>query len=93
MCPVVSGYESAYRASGADVSRTGSVRHRSGGIRTRVSFCFASLFWLVVFVSMSKVVFRIAAAGVTDFATADGWAVSPFSDSLGVVMWGRVWPA
>ena len=91
MCPVVSGYESAYRASGADVP--GSVRHRSGGIRTRVSFCFASLFWLVVFVSMSKVVFRIAAAGVTDFATADGWAVSPFSDSLGVVMWGRVWPA
>ena len=89
MCPVVSGYESAYRASGADVLRT----HRSGGIRTRVSFCFASLFRLVVFVSMSKVVFRIAAAGVTDFATADGWAVSPFSDSLGVVMWGRVWPA
>jgi len=89
MCPVVSGYESAYRASGADVLRT----HRSGGIRTRVSFCIASLYWVVVYVSRSKVVLRIAAAGVTDFATAYGWAVSPFSDSLGVVMWGRVWPA
>jgi len=93
MCPVVSGYESACRASGADVLRTGSVRHRSGGIRTRVSFCIASLYWVVVYVSRSKVVLRIAAAGVTDFATAYGWAVSPFSDSLGVVMWGRVWPA
>jgi len=93
MCLVVSGYESAYRASGADVLRTGSVRHRSGGIRTRVSFCIASLYWVVVYVSRSKVVLRIAAAGVTDFATAYGWAVSPFSDSLGVVMWGRVWPA
>ena len=93
MCPVVSGYESAYRASGADVLRTGSVRHRSGGIRTRVSFCIASLYWVVVYVSRSKVVLRLAAAGVTDFATAYGWAVSPFSDSLGVVMWGRVWPA
>ena len=93
MCPVVSGYESACRASGADVLRTGSVRHRSGGIRTRVSFCIASLYWVVVYVSRSKVVLRLAAAGVTDFATAYGWAVSPFSDSLGVVMWGRVWPA
>ena len=93
MCSVLSGYDSAHRASGADVPRTGSVRHRSGGIRTRVSFCIASLYWVVVYVSRSKVVLRLAAAGVTDFATAYGWAVSPFSDSLGVVMWGRVWPA